>query len=341
VDALAAHYRRIVVLDSLHPQVHGPNPAAPSLPANVIFKKGRIENRRDLADAIAEADPQIVYHLAAETGTGQSFDEISRYCDVNVIGTALLVEELKRRASHLERFVLASSRAVYGEGAHRDHAGNLVVPEARIPERLQRKDFQPQDGDGDKLIPEPTPETFPPHPSSIYAATKLMQEQVARHGFAGTGVLPVVLRFQNVFGPGQSLRNPYTGVLSIFCSQILAGKTLNIYEDGEIVRDFVYVDDVVSALTKAGSTTKPGVDPINIGSGEGATILNVARKLLHNLGRPETQLTISGNFRPGDIRYAVADIRRAAERLGWQPKISLEEGLVALADWAHTESQAR
>lgn len=334
---LAAHHDRVVVLDSLHPQVHGTDARWPRLPENVALIRASVENRAAVADAVAAADPVLVYHLAAETGTGQSYDEIARYCSVNVTGTAILVEELKRGAPRLARVVLAGSRAVYGEGAHRDLHGGIVAPDARSPERMRAGDFRPRDASGDLLVPVPTPENLPPRPSSVYASTKLMQEYTIEQGLAGTGVLPVLLRFQNVYGPGQSLRNPYTGVLSIFCSQILAGRTLNIYEDGEIVRDFVFVDDVVDALVRAGSTEAPGTEPINIGSGEKVTILEAALTLLRSLGVPESRLEITGNFRLGDIRYAVADISRAAERLNWRPTVPLARGLAMLADWSRAE----
>jgi dTDP-L-rhamnose 4-epimerase len=337
--ALAPRHSLIVVLDNLHPQIHGPEALPPAMPDNVLFRKGAVEDRAALGDAISAADPCLVYHLAAETGTGQSYDEIARYCTVNVTGTALLVEELKRRAPRLERVVLAGSRAVYGEGAHVDQAGRRLVPAPRSLDRMRAGDFQPRDASGGALLPVPTPETAAPQPSSIYASTKLMQEYVVTQGFAATRILPVILRFQNVYGPGQSLRNPYTGVLSIFCSQILDGKALNIFEDGEIVRDFIYVDDVVDALVKAGAAPDPGAEPINIGSGEAQTILAAARTLLRRLGAPETGYAISGDFRPGDIRYAVADISRAGGRLGWQPRVPLADGLAALADWARAERQ--
>ncbi len=338
--ALAARHHRVLVFDNLHPQVHGPDAALPPMPGNVRFIRGSIEDRAALAGAIAAADPGCVYHLAAETGTGQSYDEIARYCSVNVTGTAILIEELKRGAPRLERVVLAGSRAVYGEGAYHDRQGRLVSPNARLPETMRAGDFEPRDGNGDLLRPVPTPETLPPRPASIYASTKLMQEHVIAQGLASTAVLPILLRFQNVYGPGQSLRNPYTGVLSIFCTQILAGRTLNIYEDGEIVRDFVFVDDVVDALEKAGTADALGTDPINIGSGETATIIEVARTLLLYLGAPASRLKITGDFRPGDIRHAVADVSRASERLGWRPAVPLKTGLAMLADWSR-EVQGR
>lgn len=337
VERLAAEGNRIVVLDNLHSQVHGPRPLPPRFPSGVSFLQGSVDDRDAVRAAISLASPERVFHLAAETGTGQSFDLVSQYCSVNVVGTAILLEELKRTAPRLERVVLAGSRAVYGEGAHRLASGAIITAPPRLPEQMKAGNFQPRDLAGQPLEPVPTPESFPPSPSSVYASTKLMQEHLIIQALAGTGIEPVILRFQNVFGPGQSLRNPYTGVLSIFCSQILAGRELNIYEDGAIVRDFVFVSDVVDALVRGGKV--PGIDatPINIGSGHPATILIAARHLLRMLGASENALRISGDFRAGDIRYAVADIARAATVLGWSPETGFEQGLAALARWSLEE----
>ncbi len=338
VRQLRTAAQKIVVFDNLHPQVHGEHAAFPDDGGNVVCIKADIRDGDALKSAINNHAPTLVYHLAAETGTGQSYDLISRYCDVNVGGTGRLLEALRQSSCPPRRIVLASSRAVYGEGACRTKDGSLVIPAPRLEERLKAGDFVPRDAEGRALTPVPTPEHLSPSPASIYGSTKLMQEHLLEQGLAGTATEPVLLRFQNVYGPGQSLRNPYTGVLSIFCSQILEGKTLNIFEDGEIVRDFIFVDDVVEALVKAGTVAAPGSAPINIGRGIPASILGTARFLLKLLGAPEDRFAISGDFRIGDIRYSVADIRRAKELLDWQPRISLEKGLTALAEWAREEA---
>lgn len=340
VRQLCATAEKTVVFDSLHSQVHGEGATFPDEGANVICMKADIRDGDALRSAISDHAPTLIYHLAAETGTGQSYDLISRYCDVNVGGTARLIEALRQSSSPPRRVVLASSRAVYGEGAFQTDDGSLVIPASRREERLRAGDFVPRDLAGRALRPVPTPESLPPAPASIYGSTKLMQEYLLEQGLAGMATELVLLRFQNVYGPGQSLRNPYTGVLSIFCSQILAGRTLNIFEDGEIVRDFVFVDDVVEALVKAGTAAAPGSTPINIGSGTPASILGTAQFLLKTLRAPEDRFLISGDFRIGDIRHSVADIGRARERLNWQPRFSLEKGLEALADWARQEASS-
>lgn len=322
---------RIWVFDNLHPQVHGPEAAPPEFPENVTFIMGDVTDADALADCVSEARPDVTVHLASETGTGQSADEISRYCNVNVMGTAHLVDALRERAPATQRLVLTSSRAVYGEGAYRTAEGAVIVPEMRSCKDMAQGQFTPRGPGGVALTPCPTREDIPPAPSSVYGSTKLMQEHIVQQ--AARTWSPFILRLQNVYGPGQSLANPYTGVLSIFCAQILQGQRLNIYEDGDIVRDFVFVDDVVAAIMKA-CRMPAQQSPINIGSGRPVTILEVAKTLLRLLGREENFYDVTGDFRAGDIRHAVADVELAEERLGWTPETSIEEGLAQLTRWA-------
>lgn len=330
--ARAGH--QVTVFDNLHPQVHGETAKPPAFPPAMTFRLGDVRDSEALAAAVRESDPDVIYHLAAETGTGQSYDLPSRYCAVNVDGTCHLIEALRALPSRRRRFVLAGSRAVYGEGAYLTATDARCYPGPRAVDAMQAGRFDPVDADGRPLTPIATDETAPPQPASIYASTKLMQEFVCRQALEGGDTELVLLRFQNVYGPGQSLSNPYTGVLSIFSSQILEGRTLDIYEDGLITRDFVFVDDVVEALKMAGVGPNPGAEPINIGSGEACTINRAAEILLQTLGTEVSRRRVSGKFRAGDIRHAVADISRARERLGWSPRTSLENGLAALAQWA-------
>ncbi len=325
---------RIWVFDNLHPQVHGPEAAPPEFPGNVTFIMGDVTDAGALADCVSEARPDVTVHLASETGTGQSADEISRYCNVNVMGTAHLVDALRERAPATQRLVLTSSRAVYGEGAYRTAEGAVIIPEMRSREDMAQGQFAPRGPGGTALTPCPTREDTPPAPSSIYGATKLMQEHIVQH--AARTWSPFILRLQNDYGPGQSHANPYTGVLSMFCAQILQGQRLNIYEDGNIVRDFVFVDDVVAAIVKA-CRVPAQESPINIGSGRPVTILEVAKTLLRQLGREENFYDVTGDFRAGDIRHAVADVELAEERLGWQPTVGINDGLLRLAKWSQEE----
>lgn len=324
---------QVVVLDNLHPQVHGHGAFAPRMGDNVEFIHGDVCEGSALKQAV-EKDVDLVFHLAAETGTGQSYDEVTRYCNVNVLGTTRLIEALRALPARPRRVVLAGSRAVYGEGAYVDQDGQSTIAHPRKPADLRMGVFEPLDDNRRPLISQATRETLSPNPASIYASTKLMQELVLSQGLEGTDAELVLLRFQNVYGPGQSLKNPYTGVLSIFCQQILDGRRLNIYEDGNIARDFVFVDDVVSALELAGATPAPPGGPINIGSGEATSILSAARILMMRLTGDDRAFAITGDFRVGDVRHAVADITRARDLLGWTPLVSLESGLHKLADWA-------
>jgi dTDP-L-rhamnose 4-epimerase len=298
---------------------------------------GDIRNPKDVATAVARTQPHLIYHLAAETGTGQSFFKPAHYVDVNVMGTAHLIDAVRRHAPDLPRLILAGSRSVYGEGACLDTFGQPAVAMDRRPDDLARGTYHPRDRNGDPLRPVPSDSTCPVAPASVYASTKLMQEYLLSQAFWGTLTQVGILRLQNVYGPGQSLNNPYTGVLSIFCRQIQEGAPLNIFEDGLITRDFILVDDVVRAFAMMGSVPLMPQDILDIGAGQGTTILDVARKLLSYLGAPPDRLIVSGAFRPGDIRHAVADTSRAAALLGWVPESSLDDGLASLAAWSRDQ----
>jgi dTDP-L-rhamnose 4-epimerase len=323
LNRLARSGDEITVLDNLHPQVHGPNALPPSLPSGVRFMYGDVRDINAISKVVEASRPDLVVHLAAETGTGQSWDEVARYCEVNVTGTAHLIQALRRlpAGAGSRRLVLASSRAVYGEGAHRAPDGTVVVPPPRPPADMRAGRFTSM-RDGVALEPLATREDTAPAPASIYASTK--------QSLAGTDIEAVILRFQNVYGPGQSLRNPYTGVLSIFSEQIMRGQTINIYEDGEIVRDFVYVEDVAEAIVAG--LDRPNVSGLvfNVGSGIGTTILEVARQLLHLFDAQSDRIRVSSDFRAGDVRHAVADVSLARATLGWSPGTPMAEGLSRL-----------
>ncbi|PSB04126.1 NAD-dependent epimerase/dehydratase family protein [Merismopedia glauca] len=325
---------KIWILDSLNPQVHGENPPSPIFPANVTFVQGDIRDRHTVNEVISQAQPDVIVHMAAETGTGQSMDEIARYCEVNVTGTAILLEAIKQKTKHLTRLILPSSRAVYGEGPYLDlQTQTAIVPPARSVAAMQAGCFIPATTDGNLLQAIPTSEDIHPAPASIYASTKLMQEYLVTQAGIDASWKATILRLQNVYGPGQSLKNPYTGVLSIFSSQILAGKIINIYEDGNIVRDFVFIDDIIKAFKLACQTSLPHGTIVNIGSGQPTTILAVAQILLDLFGKSLDAYEITGDFRVGDIRHAVADISKAKKLLGWEPEFSLRQGLELLTDW--------
>ncbi|AFY35624.1 NAD(P)-dependent oxidoreductase [Calothrix sp. PCC 7507] len=325
---------QIWIIDNLNSQVHGKNAQHPLFPTNINFVCGDILHRETVETIISEAQPDVIVHMAAETGTGQSMYEITRYCEANVLGTSILLESIKQKANNLARLILPSSRAIYGEGPYRDfQSGIVLVPSARNVNAMQAGQFIPTSPLGNKLEALPASEETPAAPASIYASTKLMQEYLVTQSGADASWQATILRFQNVYGPGQSLTNPYTGVLSIFSTQILANQTLNIYEDGNIVRDFVFIDDVVRAIELSCQIPLSHGTKINIGSGKPTTILEAAKLLLNIYGKPENAYTITGDFRVGDIRHAVADISQAKKLLDWEPRVSLRQGLEELSRW--------
>ncbi len=339
--ARLAAWADVTVFDNFHPQVHEGNPANRNRLSEhgIAVIEGDIRDAKAVAQAVVQIDPTIIYHLAAETGTGQSFDLVARYNDVNIMGTAHLIEAIRAHAPNAGRVILAGSRSVYGEGACVDEDGHPTPAVERLEADLAAGDFGPKDRSGRTLTPVATDGSCVVAPASIYASTKLMQEYLLQQAFWGTDVQVGILRLQNVYGAGQSLNNPYTGVLSIFTRQIMEEKTLNIFEDGEITRDFVEVDDVVSAFEVMGRVETVPAGVVDIGSGEAATILDVSRRLLRLLGAPEDRYVITGAYRPGDIRYAVADISRAGTILGWAPQKSLDQGLSNLVTWSQETIQ--
>jgi len=332
--ALVGSGADVLAFDNLHPQVHGEHPV---LDLAFPLVRGDVRDRAAMQAALQDYEPTMVVHLAAETGTGQSADEPTRYAEVNVVGTAQLIEILRGAARPPKRVVLAATRAVYGEGAYADVTGRLLIPPPRRSEDMSAGRFGLSDVAGRPLTPVSTPENMPPAPASVYGSTKLMQEYLLQQAQAPWRT--AILRLQNVYGPGQSLRNPYTGVLSIFCQQAMAGRVLNIYEDGEIYRDFVFVDDVVAAFVLACSSDAALGRIINIGTGERASIARAAGLILQLLGLPADRMTVTGAFRAGDIRYAVADTTLARQVLGWSPQVGFEQGVAALVAWARGENE--
>ncbi|CAL4869173.1 dTDP-L-rhamnose 4-epimerase (plasmid) [Asticcacaulis sp. MM231] len=331
------NYGRFFVYDNLHPQVHGPDAVFPKFGSDVTCIKGQIEDAAALEQALQDCDPDIVIHFVSETGTGQSLDELDRYVAANVTGTSNLLTAIGNLPKRQRDFLLSSSRSIYGEGPYADAQGQRSRPQARNADRMKSGDFRVFDRAGNPLTALPAVPDTRAIPSSVYASTKLMQENLLLNCAEAKNLRPKILRFQNVYGPGQSLRNPYTGVLSIFGAQIMAGKTLNIFEDGEMVRDFVFVTDVVDACAAAIATDHAIDAPLNIGSGEATTILEAAKILLKELGGAPDNYKITGDFRLGDIRHASTDIEPTKQAIDWMPKVTLEQGLHQLAEWTKAE----
>jgi dTDP-L-rhamnose 4-epimerase len=333
--ALADAGRSVRVLDNLNPQIHGAQPAGLEwlTHGDIEFQRGSVESREDLAKALAGAE--VIVHLAAETGTGQSMYEIGRYNQVNSQGTALLLDLLANQSDRrVRRIVLASSRSIYGEGAFVTAQGVRAFPKTRSASQLAAHIWDPIDeATGEPLTAVATHETDPPQPSSIYAATKYAQEDLVRIACEAFGIGYAVLRFQNVYGEGQSLNNPYTGILSIFSTRIRRGIELPLFEDGEESRDFVHVDDVVEALIRSIDRPEAPNTVINVGSGRATSVREVAELLSDALDRPR-QVRVTGEYRLGDIRHNWADITRLREVLDLEPAVGLAEGLRRFARWA-------
>jgi len=329
---------RVTVLDSLLPQVHGEDPEASpllrSLDGVATVVRGTVTSKDDLRAALDGVN--TVIHLAAETGTGQSMYEIDRYVETNVGGTAKLLDILTNEQHDVRRIVIASSRSIYGEGAYRTADGRIVYPEHRADADMAAGDFQVHHPGEGELELIPTDESALLHPSSLYGITKQMQEAMIMTVAPTIGVEPVSVRYQNVYGPGQSLKNPYTGILSIFSTLIRQGKEINIFEDGEESRDFVYIDDVVEATFLAATEAAAAGETLNVGSGVGTTVNEVVAALFASLGR-EVPTRISGNYRLGDIRHNIADTSRMTRVLGFTPQVAFRDGVAAFAEWVLTE----
>jgi dTDP-L-rhamnose 4-epimerase len=322
----------VVVLDSLHPQVHT-GPGRPlDLPAEAELLIGDVTHADNWATVLKLVQPETVVHLAAETGTGQSLSLATRHGSVNVVGTTQMLDTFFASSQRPAHIVLASSRAVYGEGAWIGPDGVVRYPPPRRHDQLAAGKWDPRGPGGEILRPVASRAGVTEvHPTNVYAATKLAQEHICRAWCAATGTALSVLRLQNVYGPGQSLTNPYTGVLAFFARVSAAGAPIDVYEDGEIVRDFVFVDDVVSALSGC-VARPPAVERLlDIGSGAPTTIRNVADTVTRQTGGPPP--VVSGTFRDGDVRAAMCDGQDAAADLGYEPIWSLEKGIEALLGW--------
>ncbi len=336
---------KVRILDSLSPQIHGNVPGKLDWlnEPGVEFIRGSVTVRDDVERALAGVE--LLVHLAAETGTGQSMYQVARYNEVNTQGTAVIFDVLANSAERtVQRVVLASSRSVYGEGAYECKAGccdanssRRQFPAARLPTQLARHEWEPTCAKcGQPLQLLLTREDDAIRPASIYAATKYAQEDLVRVGCESLGMGHAILRLQNVYGEGQSLNNPYTGILSIFSTRVRRGLELTAFEDGLESRDFVHVSDVVQAMFLALTTAQSANTVINVGSGVPTSVLKVASLLSEALGHT-ANIRVTGEYRVGDIRHNVADVTRLHEILGYEPQISLEHGLRRFCDWVLTQ----
>ena len=333
---VADRFRRVVAIDNLHPQVHGTSRRPDLLDPRVEFLHADVTDSRTWTSVLASLSPHVIIHLAAETGTSQSLTEATRHGQVNVIGTTQMLDALGATQRLPRRIVLASSRAVYGEGLWHAADGTAVYPGQRSREQLERGKW-----DFPGLTPAPfKAATTAARPTSIYGATKLAQEHIITAWALSFGVEPIILRLQNVMGPGQSLINAYTGIVTLFCRLARERRTIPLYEDGQITRDFVYVDDVVGAIVAAVTRPLPLIlntgnsilQPLDVGSGHARTIAALASWIARYYDAPAP--TVTGAFRLGDVRHAACDISQTMEALDWQPAQTFEGGLLQICEWA-------
>ena len=339
LDLISKGYN-ITVLDNLSEQIHGNDPANSSplyqsIIQKVFFIKGCVTSREDWIESIKNQD--VIIHLAAETGTGQSMYEIERYVNVNIGGTSLLLDVLSNENHKIKKVIVASSRAIYGEGKYECKTHGVIYPDLRLDENMTKGDFNckcPICKQDVTLLS--TSEDSKIHPTSVYGITKQNQEQLVHTVCRSIGIESVAFRYQNVYGPGQSLSNPYTGILSIFSTLIRNNKGINIFEDGEESRDFVYIDDVVDATIAGLEKEIAKYQTYNVGSDIPISVIEVA-KTLKSYYKSDISITISGNYRTGDIRHNYADLSKIKEDLDYEPKYSFTKGIEKFCNWVTTQ----
>lgn len=338
--ALIGKNYEVTVLDNLSKQIHGDDPYQStlylSIKDKVNFIEGTVTSREDLLKALDGQD--AIVHLAAETGTGQSMYEIEKYCNVNIGGTALLLDIITNTRNHnIKKMVVASSRSIYGEGKYQTQSGKIVYPVARKDSDMQKGDFEAKDPEtGESVTMLPTDENSKIHPSSIYGISKQNQEQMFLTIGEALGIPAVAFRYQNVYGPGQSLSNPYTGILSIFSTLIKNNKDINIFEDGKETRDFVFIQDVVAATIMGLEKDEANYKVFNVGSGVATDVLTVANTL-NAAYNNNVSINVTGNYRLGDIRHNYADLTRIKNQLGFEPQYDFETGIGLFAKWVDSQ----
>lgn len=326
---------KITVLDNLSPQIHGKNPdqTSPlyiSIKDKVNFIKGTVTSRSDWEKSLKNQD--VIVHFAAETGTGQSMYCIEKYVEVNIQGTAIMLDILANKEHQVKKIVIASSRSIYGEGKYIHPELGAVYPKHRVEEDMLAGDFEVKFNGVGNLRLVATDEESKIHPSSVYGITKQNQEQMTMTVCPTIGIKPVAFRYQNVYGPGQSLSNPYTGILSIFSTQIRNNNGIQIFEDGLETRDFVFIDDVVAATILGIEKEEASGHVFNVGTGVPIDVLEVANSLIKAY-EIDVPVTVTGRFRIGDIRNNYADLTKIKKRLGFEPKVYFNEGIKRFSAW--------
>ena len=327
---LADRYAQVIAVDNFHPQIHPTHQPALGFDSRVGILEKDVTDPATWDTLLDQVSPDLIVHLAAETGTGQSLTQSTRHTNVNVVGTSVMLDALHRHHAIPKKIVLASSRAVYGEGAWRHHegaGGDVFYPGLRS--RLMFEAGQWDFPDAEPLAMDAA--TTHRSPESVYAITKCAQEDLLRVWADAFGSDVRILRLQNVYGPGQTPDNPYTGIMSLFCSLARQGQSIPLYEDGQVRRDFVIIDDVAAAIIAAVDAEAPLPHPIDIGSGRFTTLneaANIMAKIYH---APAPHIT--GQWRHGDVRHAWANPLPAKELIGFEATVQPEEGFTALARW--------
>jgi len=329
-DELLEKGYSVRVLDNISEQVHGRTTERPDyLNDEVEMIRGDIRDPEMVEKALKGTD--AVYHFTAMVGVGQSMYQIVDYTDVNNLGTAILLEELTKNP--VEKLIVASSMSIYGEGLYRNSQGDVIHGLERSIEQLKAHQWELRDESGQELKPIPTPETKQPSLASIYALSKFDQERMCLIIGRTYNIPTVAMRFFNVYGTRQALSNPYTGVLAIFASRLLNNHPPMIFEDGNQRRDFVSVYDIAQACRLALETTEGNGQVFNVGSGHNFTVREVAERMAQVMGKTFIEPQVTGKYRAGDIRHCFADISQARRVLGYEPRVTFEEGLMELVEW--------
>ena len=326
----------VTILDNLSSKIHSNKSKYEALKNISNFIVGDVCSRKDLELAINNQD--AIIHLASETGTGQSMYDIHNYTNVNIGSTALILDILSNSKNNVKKILLSSSRSVYGEGKYTNENKDIFYPKKREIVDLDNSNFEFKCPISLKdLNPVPTDEDSDLNPASIYSLTKYNQERMLQLVCNNLNIQPIILRYQNVYGPGQSLSNPYTGILSIFSTRILNNNDVEVYEDGLQTRDLVYIDNVVDITYSALISDNLKFNIYNVGSGEAYTVLSVAKKL-KEIFNSDVNIDISKRYRIGDIRHNFADISRLKSDFDCSNFISFDDGLKSFVNWVKTQN---
>jgi dTDP-L-rhamnose 4-epimerase len=333
VDELVKQGHDVRVLDNIDPQVHS-NRTPDFLNKNVEFIKGDITNKGTFKNALQ--DVEVVFHQASAVGVGQSMYQVEHYTKVNSLGTAVLLDLLVNTEHNVKKLLVAASMSSYGEGSYECENCGLVEPELRTEEQMKKRDWEIHCPKCNRTVkPVPTKETKTQKANSIYAITKKNQEEMCLNIGKAYGIPIVALRYFNVYGPRQSLSNPYTGVVAIFMSRIKNNHSPVVYEDGLQTRDFISVHDVVRANILAMKSNNANYEVFNVGTCKPLTIKSVAGTLA-KLYRKDIRPDITNKFRKGDVRHCFADITKIKNKVGFEPKMGFEEGMKELVEWSKT-----